>query len=266
VPPYPLTGNYFFRIVTFNKLSYIFAMTNYNVQEESKKILLEHAINDSRLGFTPEVKEACERVKFVGRDGKPYLPTPLKMTESISALSGLVGALSAVVAKERYGIQQSVTVNTYVPIIDMLVGEQLMYRLISSDKATLFLMGMLLPQIDGQSFNQSEKIRSAAAEADKYLMVKPIHLHCTNIYQCKDGRWYHVHASMNANPTMEMLGIPEIDVTKEEAIKLVADKVMEWDSEEIDRIANENYKEAGTICYTPEEFFSTPQVDSYILL
>lgn len=85
-------------------------MTGYNVQVESQQILA-HTIVDSRLNLSPEVKEACGRVTFHG-DSNPFIPTPCKITESCSALSGLVGALASVAAKERYGIDQKVEIDT----------------------------------------------------------------------------------------------------------------------------------------------------------
>jgi hypothetical protein len=105
-----------------------------------------------------------------------------------------------------------------------------------------------------------EALRAAFHEADKYDMEKPIHRQCTNVYKCKDGRWYHLHGSMNAGPTMKMLGIPEQDVTTLEAQKIYMDKVALWDSEAIDKTSNEQFFQAGTICNTPEEFFASPHV------
>ncbi|RDW63606.1 hypothetical protein BP6252_11151 [Coleophoma cylindrospora] len=212
-------------------------MAEYNVQREARNALLNQVLTDSRLGLSPAVIEACKEVTFVG-DDKPFIPTPLKITESSSALSGLVGALASVVAAERYGVHQGVEINT--------------------DKATLFLMSVLLPTVNGVSFLEVDIIRKAMAEADIYDMGKPIHRQCTNIYQCKDKRWFHLHGSMNASRTMEMVGVPEQDVTKEEAQKIYGKKVAQWNSEEIDQTANEKYHQAGVICNTPEEFFATP--------
>jgi hypothetical protein len=98
-------------------------MSNYNVQEESRRALLD-AVSDDRLGFTAEVKEACKTVQFIG-DSKPFLPTPMKFTESVSALSALVGVCAASVVTDRYGEQQQVTVNTYVPHVGFPHGRKL---------------------------------------------------------------------------------------------------------------------------------------------
>lgn len=135
-----------------------------------------------------------------------------------------------------------------------------------SDKATLFLMGILLPTTDGESFVHSKAIRDAMAESDMYKMTKPIHQQLTNIYQCKDKRWFHLHGSMNATHCMRMVGVPEQDVTHKEAQAIYAEKVAQWNSEEIDRTANDKFKQAGCICNTVEEFWAHPHVRSMFRL
>lgn len=91
-------------------------------------------------------------------------------------------------------------------------------------------------------------------------MLKPIHRGGTNQYKTKDGRYYHTHGSMNAKPLMAMFDIPEQDVTIEDAKKIWADKVAQYDAEELDQLENEVHRQAGTICYTPGEFFNTEHV------
>ena len=78
----------------------------------------------------------------------------------------------------------------------------------------------------------------------------------TNIYQCKDGRYFHLHGSMNAGPTQDSLSLPHtMDVTSyEESCKPYQEKVAQIDSEEIQKLASDAYKQAGTICWTTEEF------------
>lgn len=121
-------------------------------------------------------------------------------------------------------------------------------------------MSVMLPSIDGKSFLENPTIKEAIREADTYEMAKPIHRQCTNVYQTKDGRWFHLHGSMNATVTMKMLGVPEQDVTTEEARAIYAKKVAEYDAETLDTLANKHHNQAGVICNTPEEFFASPQV------
>jgi hypothetical protein len=82
----------------------------YSVQEESKR-LLNILVNDPKLSISDEVKAASGRVQFDGHSN-PWLPVPLKFTESISAISALVSSAAAAVAQDRYGVQQDIKVNT----------------------------------------------------------------------------------------------------------------------------------------------------------
>ena len=101
---------------------------------------------------------------------------------------------------------------------------------------------------------------AATSECDKFKMAKPIHMQASNIYQCKDGKWYHIHQSFNAGPTMKMLGVEESDATTEEAQKIYIEKVKQWNSATLDTTANDQYMQAGCICNTVQEFFAHPHV------
>lgn len=83
------------------------------MQEESKRILHERLLSDEQLSLPSSFAKAAEKVRFVGPDAKPFIPTPCKITESSSALSALVAAAASVVASDRYGIEyQDIEINT----------------------------------------------------------------------------------------------------------------------------------------------------------
>ncbi|KAF9870901.1 caib baif family protein [Colletotrichum karsti] len=216
------------------------AMSTYSVFTESSRIFNDVLLADDRLGFPDAFKEAAKKLKFVGGDDKPFVLTPLKITESSASLTALLATAANVVAADRYGIDyQDIEVNT--------------------DAATLFLESVLLPTIGGKQFLQNPKMLQELAKMDVHDMSKPIRRYATNVYQTKDGRWYHLHGSMNAEPTMKMMGVENLDVSPEEAIKIYAEKVSQWNSKEIEEVANEQYKQAGVVCYTPDEFFASEQ-------
>ncbi|KAH6999841.1 CAIB/BAIF family protein [Ilyonectria destructans] len=215
-------------------------MDSYSVQQESERFLHERLLNDKTLLLPSSFSEAAKKIKFVGQDPKPFIPTPCKITESVSALSGLVAAGASAVASDRYGIDfQDAEVDT--------------------DLATLFLESILLPTVNGKPFLQHPHLQAEFKKGDLYAMNKPIHQEATNVYKTKDGRWYHLHGSMNATATMGMVGVEEQDVTREEAIKIYAEKVAQHDAEFLERKSNEEVKEAGVACLTPEEFFASEQ-------
>ncbi|KAL4961125.1 CoA-transferase family III domain-containing protein [Aspergillus stella-maris] len=209
----------------------------YSIQTEASRALHEHLLNDSSLNIPDSFKEAAKKVEFVG-DKDPFVPTPLKISESSAALNAYVATIANVISKERYGGEyRDVTVDT--------------------DVASLFLMSILLPRINGSPALENKTIQAAIHKGDIYEQGKPIRRQCTNVYKTKDGRWFHLHGSMNASHTMKMVGVPEQDVTEEEARKIYMEKVKQWDSKEIDRVANEEYRQAGVVCLTPEEFFES---------
>jgi hypothetical protein len=78
----------------------------------------------------------------------------------------------------------------------------------------------------------------------------------TNIYRCKDGRYFHLHGSMNPDPTQDSLGLSHFREVNsdEEAWKPYKEKVAQIDSEEMQKLASDVYKQAGTICWTIDEF------------
>jgi hypothetical protein len=216
-------------------------MASYNINDESSRIFRDVLVADPALDLLPSIKNAAQHVTFIGGDGRPFLPTPLKMTESSAVLNALVAASASAAAAERYGIdRQDIEINT--------------------DVATLFLESVALPTINGEPFNSDPQLQKELAKMDLHDQTSPIRRYATGIYQTKDGRWYQLHGSMNATPTMEMLGVEQRDVSREEAIEIFKKTVAQWDSAEIERVANEDYRQAGAVCNTPEEFFASEQV------
>jgi len=122
-------------------------------------------------------------------------------------------------------------------------------------------MSTLLWTIDPDN----ENIKSTdAAKVVKYFPSWDIHRQaatphrasCTNIYKTKDGRYFHLHGSMNPDPSLESVGLPhELDsASVEESWKPFMEKMAQIDSKEMQRLASDVYKQAGTICWTKEEY------------
>lgn len=88
-------------------------MASYSIQEESEKILKEVLLKDPKLDYPESWALAAQKVKFVGDDSQPFIPTPLKITESSSALHSLLAVAASVASKDRYGVDyQDIKVNT----------------------------------------------------------------------------------------------------------------------------------------------------------
>lgn len=85
-------------------------MATYSIHAGAARALKEHLL-DSDLDVPESFKIAAEFVAFVGHE-TPFIPTPLKITESSSALSALVAAAGSAISNDRYGIDfQKIEVN-----------------------------------------------------------------------------------------------------------------------------------------------------------
>jgi len=107
------------------------------------------------------------------------------------------------------------------------------------------------------------------ARLHKYFSKQDLHnssidLHgcmATNIYKTRDGRFYHIHGSLNPKPTQTTLGLPHHieppPKTMEEAVKAYEEKVAQLDAAEIDTLMNDRYRQAGTIAWSKEEYLAS---------
>ncbi|RFU76509.1 l-carnitine dehydratase [Trichoderma arundinaceum] len=201
----------------------------------------------------PEVKNKTTRITFTGSES-PSLPVNWRLAEAVSSLKGLEAALVDVILQRRYGLgPHQVTINT--------------------DHASLFIFSTLLwtidpveggEQISPNSLRQANKnLFKYFPSCDKHRMNASTHRNlATNIYKCADGRFFQAHGSLNPTPTLLNVGLPaEADTDKEsniyeDAVKPFNEAFGRIDSETLQRITDET-RQAGTICYTVEEFLNS---------
>lgn len=212
-----------------------------SVQREAERIFRDILMKDDRLQLPQDLAQFAPSTTFdSSAQQHPVLPCPLKMTETSAALWAMLGTVSNLICNMRYGIGQLVTINT--------------------DVATLFLISSGLVRVDGKTL-QEPALARRYLKYDLGRTSESFRRFATNIYPTKDGRWFHLHGSMNATPILTMLGLdtsrPDLDETA--AIDLYGKTVSQWNSKDIDYEANTKFHQAGTICLTPEEFLTSEQ-------
>ncbi|KAI4592681.1 hypothetical protein KJ359_010583 [Pestalotiopsis sp. 9143b] len=215
-------------------------MSDYTIQKEASRIFHEVLLQDDRLGLPAEVKEAASRTIIDDKTpiAKPFLPAPTKASETSTALWALLATYGNVLAQQRFGVTQSVTVN--------------------SDLATIFIFAFMLTKFGDKSISDPEIV----PRYQRYDLAKqylPWRRLCTNVYPTRDGRWFHTHASLDADKTLQMLGLPTQDGEKDESeiIRRYCDKLREYDAEWLDLEANEHWRQAGCIALTKEEYLES---------
>lgn len=66
-------------------------MDSYTIQEEAARIFRSVLLEDERLGIPDDVRALAERTSFdASALSKPFLPAPVKCTESSAALVSFI--------------------------------------------------------------------------------------------------------------------------------------------------------------------------------
>ncbi|KAF2753061.1 CoA-transferase family III [Pseudovirgaria hyperparasitica] len=222
----------------------------YSVPEEAQSIFQQGILDNDLVPDLPsELRSLAKLVRFNG-SSEPTLPINWRFAESISALKAFEASMLMILISRKYKTTPTeVTINT--------------------DHATLFIMSPLVAKVikDGEprriafDVNGDEFLKKAFPSTDKHrLGATPHRSLTTNIYKTKDGRFYHVHGSLNPEPSLEALGLPADapdTETYEQTLANLQSAVSTFDSAALDELMNEKYRQAGTICYSSEEFFAS---------
>ncbi|KIX06703.1 uncharacterized protein Z518_04679 [Rhinocladiella mackenziei CBS 650.93] len=223
-------------------------LVDYSVPEEAEKVLTNGIFNNPLVQkfLPPETKE-CSNIAFEGSPD-PSIPINWRFAESVSALKGYEAAVLSVLLRRKYGINPpQIRINT--------------------DHAQLFIMSSLLWTIDPEGDNLNagsilhpesrKKLEAFFPDCDKHRSNSSLHrMAATNIYRCKDGRYFHLHGSMNPDPVLKSIGLP-LDApakTHEEAISPFIDAISNTDSKDLQHLETDVYQQAGTICWSTDEY------------
>lgn len=219
----------------------------YSIPREAKSLLVDGILrNPLQKGLPSELEALAKHVHFEG-SSLPSIPINWRFAESISALKAFEATMLNLLVTRKYGVEPSdITINT--------------------DHATLFVMSPLITKWlkDGQPTPfapSSPEISQLFPNRDLHRAADGYHrMLATNIYKTKDGRCYHVHGSMNPDKSLTALGFSldgESNDTYDSVAERFQSRVSQFDATELDELMNEQYKQAGTIAWTSEEYFAS---------
>ncbi|KAF4832815.1 hypothetical protein CGCTS75_v004235 [Colletotrichum tropicale] len=221
----------------------------YAVPQEALRVFHEGILSNPLVGpLSPELLALSKGIRFEGSD-LPSVPINWRFAESISALKAYEALLLMQLLSKKYGLRNTqVTINT--------------------DHATLFFMTPMIASVvqDGNRIpfgpvsSETEKL---FPNEDKHRAVDSLHRTlATNIYKTRDDRYYHIHGSMNPEPTLAALGLPtegEPNDTYKSVVRRFQNVISQLDSFDLDQLMNEQHRQAGTIAYTADEYSATDQ-------
>ncbi|OCT52283.1 putative alpha methylacyl-CoA racemase [Cladophialophora carrionii] len=221
-------------------------LSTYSIPAESEKLLSKALLENPKIAkdIPPEAKDFAPRIRFKGSN-LPSIPINWRFAESAASLKAFEACIVAALVKRKYNVE--------------LTGAE-----INTDHAQLFFMSTLLWQINPDTDHvitpsqNREALIKMIPDYDFHRMGSSLYRHCvTNIYRTKDGRYFHLHGSMNPKPSLDSLGFPEDrdDLTTWEAARQpFIDKMATMDSADMQHLASDVYKQAGVICQTGESF------------
>ncbi|KAE8168157.1 CoA-transferase family III domain-containing protein [Aspergillus tamarii] len=224
-------------------------MMTYSVPIEAAQLLRKGILQNPLLtsNIPSDASSIADYVTFTGNPN-PNIPINWRFAESISALKGLESLWTNALLKAKYN-HGPVKVE------------------IDTDHATLFIMSTLLIDVvdeNGKPANPDmsplQRIASIfPSPGSNFGQETPHRSAITNIYKTKDGRCYHVHGSMNATPYSTALGLdPDRQASSAaDAMNTIQDRVQQHTAADLDELMNEKYRQAGTICYSTDEYNSS---------
>ncbi|ODQ78902.1 hypothetical protein BABINDRAFT_162566 [Babjeviella inositovora NRRL Y-12698] len=214
----------------------VISSKSYTITAEATRIF-NSLVNDPRLDVPEIVKCAARHVTIQARHEVPFLPTPLKMTESSTALWAYLSAWSLAIMNARYGLDEETAV-------------------VDAEQATLYLFSFALVRFNGVPI-QDKRFALRATQYDTGKYNEPYRALATNIYPTRDGKFCLLHGGLNATRILRMVGMPDSqpELTREEAIAAHTKNISEnFDSHWLEITANERYRQSSTVCNTFEEF------------
>lgn len=220
-------------------------LSSYSVPSESQRLLTSALLKNPKItkDIPQEAQAFASRVTFTG-SRLPAIPINWRFAESAASLKAFEACMVAALVKRKYDVD--------------LAGAE-----INTDHAQLFFMSTIVWQIHPDtggviSFSNMDKLDELIPNYDFHKMSASLYRNCaTNIYRTKDGRFFHLHGSMNPDPTLESVGLP-VDrpelATWDDAMQPFIEKLATIDAADMQHRASDVYKQAGVIAETVESF------------
>ncbi|CAO3640530.1 unnamed protein product [Cunninghamella echinulata] len=238
-------------------------MDKYNLQEECMNLFHSSIINNDKVTYSSDLKQlASTKLRFEGSQ-QPGIPINWRFAESISVLKAFEGLSILDLVQKKYNKTiDNITINT--------------------DHAQIFITtaftNRLLVTAQNKNNNNEEEyldiyhpnyhsLHDKVFKNQDYFKYNTIYnFSASTIYETKDGKFYHLYGSMQPQIIQKAIGMPLADQDEslakaphEKIWPLYQEKCIQYTAEELDTLSNDQHGQAGTICFSPEEFKQTEQ-------
>ncbi|TVY21169.1 hypothetical protein LARI1_G001481 [Lachnellula arida] len=218
----------------------------YSVPDEAAKVFKNGILKNPLIAsnLPQDFETYAKSISFHG-SASPMIPINWRFAESISALKGLEALFVNALLVKKYNIEpQEIAIDTRGA--DRRVGQ-----INNADGSTLTTASF-------QDKAGKELFDTYIHDADIYSKGSTglYRTMATNIYKTKDNRYFHLHGSMNPEPSQDAVGVPHNKdcATFQESIAPYVEAVAQLTSSELQHRATDVFKQAGTICYSASEY------------
>lgn len=213
-------------------------MTGYSQLVEAQRIF-SSLLQDQNLPVPDEFKSLAQDVSFYNNSDSLVLPCRLKECEMAAALKGLEATAAVAIANLRYGVNDNAKIDL--------------------QHALMFLFLTYLASVDGMTKldkNVVSRLKQTDINEAQSITYRRM---SANLYKTKDERYYHIHGSLEASTTLNMIGLPayEPELTEyEDVIKVIQGAVSKLDCDDLEALNTRN-RQAGIEALTEEQFLET---------
>ncbi|CCC05924.1 hypothetical protein SMACR_00139 [Sordaria macrospora] len=169
-----------------------------------------------------------------------YLPSPCREQDVIAAIKALEACAAAAIGDLHHG-KKSRSIK-----VDL-------------DKAACFLMSAYLATIDGKSKGQTPKGLIPDTDYNQAQSIQYRRL-SANLYETKEnGRYYHIHGSLDATTQLRMIGLPPFNpqlTDYKKCIDTIEAAVKKFTVAELEEM-NNKHGQAGVEALKWEDFLKT---------
>ncbi|KAK0646157.1 CoA-transferase family III [Cercophora newfieldiana] len=224
-----------------------------------------YSVTEGALQALKDLISACEytlpveflrHVEYITFDASSpgsdmvHFPCPLREQDAMLAIKALEACAAAA-------------------IVDLLCGDETPSEnedgrriVIDVDKTSCFLMSAYLTTIDGLG-KLDNGVKAKLQDTDINRAQSNLYRRLSaNLYETKNpGEYYHIHGSLEATKTLEMIGLPPFNSALEKnyraSINTIESAVKKFTSKELDE-KNMEHRQAGIPALTWDQFLNTP--------
>lgn len=213
----------------------------YCILEETRKVLKE-LLCLARGQIPQECLPLINQVDFkTSNTGTPYFPVPLRESEALTALKAVEAGVAASIA-------------------DLIYGEKRRRIVVDIERATCFLFSAYLCTVCGMQKGEP-KVKSCLKDTDLLqAQSNPYRRLSANLYETKTpGQYFHIHGSLEATTTLNMIGLPGWMpglTDYRQCVDLIESHVKKFTPEQLEELNAEN-RQAGVTCLKETEFQNT---------